>query len=378
VDHPLEEKYLSIDQKQRRKPRILVAALDWGLGHATRCIPIINELLRQHCEVWLAGEGAQEIILKKQFPDLPFLSLPGYRIRYAKSGFSLIKNILIQAPKILRAIKYENLWLKKMVSEQGFDAVISDNRFGLYHPEVYCVFITHQLAIKSPLGKGTERILQIRNYSYINRFDECWVPDEKGKNNLAGELSHPQKMPDIPVHYIGLLSRFYGMEFSEQRGKLLVMISGPEPQRSLFENKIIKEITNHDGCATVVRGLPGEAKQIPSTNMIRFYNHLGTAELNKEMMEADYIVARSGYSTIMDIVTLQKKSVLIPTPGQTEQQYLGKYLLQKQIALVVSQKEFSLIASLQKALQFNYVLPSIENERRLQQIVSELIIKIIH
>jgi len=373
VDQTLEEKYLFTPQEVLRKPRILVAPLDWGLGHATRCIPIIHELLRQGCEVWLAGEGAQEILLKKEFPGLSFLPLRGYRIHYAKSAIGLLQNILFQTPKILRAIKYENAWLKKKVAKYDFDAVISDNRYGLYRPGVRCVFITHQLTIKSPLGKWTEKILQKRNYRYINRFNECWVPDVERENNLAEELSYPSKNPAVPVHYIGLLSRFEIKNIPEQKDHLLVILTGPEPQRSILENKIINEIANYKGTATVVRGLPGEIVLIPSTNMIRFYNHLATEELNEEMMQAEYIISRSGYSTVMDIVALQKKSVLIPTPGQTEQQYLADRLLKKQIAFTLSQKEFSLADALQKARQFTYSFPSFNSEQKLQQVISRLI-----
>ena len=132
-------------EKVSGKTRILIAPLDWGLGHATRCIPIIRELMAQGCDVWLAGEGAQERLLKDEFPDLPFLQLPGYRIEYAKTKWGLIWKMILQGPKMRRAIQYEHRWLKKMVKQYHFDAVISDNRFGLYHKTTPCIFITHQL-----------------------------------------------------------------------------------------------------------------------------------------------------------------------------------------------------------------------------------------
>jgi uncharacterized protein (TIGR00661 family) len=360
-------------QASLQRCRILVVPLDWGLGHATRCIPIIRELLKQGIEVWLAGEAAQEKLLKAEFPDLPFLSLPGYRVHYARSNIGLLKNIFFQIPKILRAMKKENAWLKKMADEHGFDAVIADNRYGLYHSTIPSVFITHQLTIKSSLGKWTERILQKRNYRFINRFTECWVPDVDEKNNLAGDLSHPEKKPAIPLHYIGVLSRFEIKSTQKEKNHLLIILSGPEPQRSLLENKIINEVSNYNGTATIVRGLPGSASVIPSTNIIHFYNHLPSVELNKEMQQAEYIISRSGYSTIMDVVKLQKKSILIPTPGQTEQEYLANYLLQKQIAFCVSQKEFSLTKALQKAKQFSYHLPTSNNEQLLGKVIMNFI-----
>ena len=152
-------------QKIQGKPRILIAPLDWGLGHATRCIPIVRELLKQNCDVWLAGEGAQEHLLKTEFPELPFLQLPGYRIEYAKTARGLIWKMIQQGPKMRRAILYEHQWLKKMVAQHHLDGVISDNRFGLYHSAIPCIFITHQLRIKSTAGKWTEK-LQIHQPIY--------------------------------------------------------------------------------------------------------------------------------------------------------------------------------------------------------------------
>ncbi len=353
-------------EKIQGKLRILVAPLDWGLGHATRCIPVIRELLAQGCDVWLAGEGAQEQLLKTEFPELPFLPLPGYRIHYAKTARGLIWKMIQQGPKMRRAILYEHLWLKKMTAQHHFDAVISDNRYGLYHSTIPCIFITHQLMIKSSAGKWTENILQKRNYKYINRFTECWVPDlsadqagTESENNLAGELSHPPLKPAIPVHYIGLLSRFEKKDVGEKKDHLLIILSGPEPQRSILEEKIIPEISHYNGSATIVRGLPGAASLIPSTNMIKFYNHLPAEELNTEMQQAAYVISRSGYSTVMDIMALQKKSILIPTPGQTEQEYLGNYLMGKGIALCYTQKSFSLNNALTMATNYNYQVPLI-------------------
>jgi len=369
----------SFEEKNLRKSRILVAPLDWGLGHATRCIPIIHHLLKAGADVWLAGEGNQEKLLVDEFPDLPFLSLEGYRIRYAPSAFGLLKNILFQAPKILKAIKNENKWLVKMMNEYRFNAVISDNRYGLYYRNIPCIFITHQLKIKSPLGKWTERILQKKNYKYINQFTECWIPDVEEKNSLAGELSHPEKKPSIPIRYIGWLSRLNigtANINDETKNHLLIILSGPEPQRSLLENKIIKEIANYEGTATIVRGLPATQSLIPSTSMIRFYNHLPSEELSKEMLQAEYVMCRSGYSTIMDIIKLKKKSILIPTPGQTEQEYLGDYLLQKQITSYIDQKDFSITNSLQQASQFSYKFPEYNDELLLDKAVFDLIASI--
>jgi len=359
--------------KLRRKYRILVVPLDWGLGHATRCMPIIKELLANDCEVWLAGEGTQEALLKAEFPGLPFLPVAGYRIRYSQSAGGFVFKIISQVPRIISVIGMEHRWLKKMVKNHGFDAVISDNRFGLYHFKIPCIFITHQLTIKPPLGKWSEIILRRWNYKYINRFRECWVPDFAGKDNLAGELSHPDINPRAPIKYVGLLSRLEKKEPEEIKDRLLIILSGPEPQRTFFENKIVNEISHYPGTATIVRGLPLSSSIIPSTNMIKFYNHLPAKELNEEMQKAGWIISRSGYSTVMDIIKLNKKSILIPTPGQTEQEYLAKHLLQKQIAFTIGQNEFSLNMILEKARDFNYRFFQLEDLDELRVAIKDLL-----
>lgn len=355
-------------EKDLSKPRILVAPLDWGLGHATRCIPVIYELLHQGAEVWLAAEGAQEGLLRQEFPNLTLLELKGYRVKYGKSSGGLIRQLFFQLPGILRNIKEEHEWLKNAVTEYKFDAVISDNRFGFYHDQIPSIFITHQLSIRTP-WQWMERILQQRNYRYIQRFSECWVPDEEGVNNLAGKLSHPQFLPGIPVKYIGLLSRLKSLPHTDLNKHLFISLSGPEPQRSILENKIVKQISHYNGTATIVRGLPNGQTIIPSTNDIQFHNHLPASEYNLEIQKAEYVISRSGYSTVMDLAKVGKKAILIPTPGQTEQEYLAQYLEQKKFALTVKQEGFDLSQTLEKAEKFNYEkMPTTDNH--LSKVVS--------
>lgn len=359
--------------KKKGNRNVLVAPLDWGLGHATRCIPVIYELLKQDYNVWLAGEGAQETLLKQEFPKLPFLPLKGYRVKYGGSPAGLLWSVFFQLPRIFKTIRDENNWLKKAVDEYQFDTIISDNRFGLYHPSVPCIFITHQLKIKTSFGKWSELFLQKINYRFINRFSQCWIPDEEDKNGLAGELSHPVEMPAIHSHYLGILSRLEKKNIAEKKNHLFISLSGPEPQRTLLENKIIHDIGHYNGTATILRGLPGASFLIPSTNDIRFFNHLDTNEYNTEMEKAEYVVSRSGYSTVMDIITLGKKSILIPTPGQTEQEYLAKYLSEKKIAFCISQKDFSIKEALQKASGFEYKHTNYINSSKLSLLINSFL-----
>ncbi len=336
------------------KKRILVAPLDWGLGHATRCIPVIQELIKNNCEVIIGAEGKIKLLLQSEFPELTFLSLPGYHIRYSRYKWQMAAKIFFQIPSILKTIKAENSWLNDIVKEYGINAVISDNRYGLYHPQIFSVFITHQLTIKSSLGNGIEKIVQRLNYSFINRFNECWVPDMQGSENLAGALSHPIATPKIPLQYTGILTRFKKEKSKPAEKHLLVLLSGPEPQRSILENLLLPQLETYQKPVLFIRGLPEGGTILNAGNHITIKNHLPASQLQQAIEQAFFIISRCGYSTIMDIAELNKKSILIPTPGQTEQEYLAKHIMQQQYAVCLPQCRFNLQKALHMAANFPY------------------------
>jgi len=340
---------------------ILVAPLDWGLGHAARCIPLIDFLLESGCKVIIAAEGPQEKLLKTEFPTLRFIHLTGYKIKYTNVKRFFALKITLQIPKILITIYNEKKWLNKFLRNNTVNAIISDNRYGLFHSKITSVFITHQLLIKVPFAL-IEKIMQQINYLFIKRFSLCWIPDEKGTINLAGILSHPPILPEIPVDYLGGVSRLKRQTESDKKYDLLILISGPEPQRTLLEKKMLYELKVFKGRVLVVRGLPGNSEQLLSENELVIKNHLPAKELEKAMNESEYIISRSGYTTVMDICKLRKKSILIPTPGQTEQEYLANHLQKQGWCLSASQEKFSLQASMQKAQNFNYQLPDLKME----------------
>lgn len=332
--------------------RVLVAPLDWGLGHATRCVPIIRGLLQRGAQVWLAGEGAVQVLLQAEFPNLPFLPLEGYRVTYGQSGTGTQLRLLRQLPRILSAIRHENNWLQTAMEQYGFDVVISDNRYGLYHPAVESVFITHQLQIRSPFAFFSPLLLQA-HYRLIQKFDACWVPDVMDKNGLAEALSHPSRLPHLPTRYIGWLSRMQP-NGEQETGPVLVLLSGPEPQRSLLEQIILAQCSEAGQPLVLVRGLPGNETLPSAPPNLAIYNHLPASALAQHLNSAAFVIARSGYSTIMDLAALHKKSILIPTPGQTEQTYLARHLQQQGLALLQNQQHFNLKDALQKAAAFAY------------------------
>ncbi len=357
------------------KPKVLIAPLDWGLGHATRCIPVIKGLLRQNAIVVVAAGGNLQQLLQKEFPQISFTSLKGYGISYSKTAWTLPFIIATQIPKIISSIKYENARLKEMVKEHQIDGIISDNRYGLYHETFPSVFISHQLLIKTPLGNIGDEYLQKLNYSYIDRFTECWIPDTEQLPGLAGQLSHPEKKPAIPVKYIGPLSRFtIANEFTEKH--LLIILSGPEPQRTILENIFIEQLKNYNGAVVFIRGLPGSKDEIKIAPNVVAFNHLSAEALNKKMNEASYVISRCGYSTVMDLAAVKKKSILIPTPGQTEQEYLANHLMKNNFTLTIEQSKFKLKGALELAQNFNYQIDNFQNETHLESAVRSFLYKI--
>lgn len=333
--------------------RVLVVPLDWGLGHATRCIPIINELLKHNIEVIVAGEGAAVEILGKAHPEIVILRLKGYRVSYSRTKNFFFFKMLGQLPKIIAAIKNEKRWLLKIIRTYKIDAVISDNRFGLYHPAIRSVFITHQLSIQTG-NNLLDKLAQKINYSFINKYNECWVPDAAGKFNLAGKLSHPAVLPNTPVNYLGILSRFK-KKATEKKYELLLMLSGPEPQRSIFEKKILSQLHTISGKIVLVRGLPAAENKLTTTNdQLIIHNHLPADALNDLILQSKSIVARCGYSTVMDLFSLQQKAILVPTPGQTEQEYLATHLMKHNIFYTCTQEKFVLTEALASANDFDF------------------------
>ncbi len=357
---------------KKQNPRVLVAPLDWGLGHSTRCIPIINELISLGCEVYIVADKKTFSLLKKEFPSTVFLRYKGYEIEYSrqKSFFSL--KLILQVPKIILRIFQEKRWLKKVIKRYSIDAVISDNRFGMYHKNIPSIYITHQLCIKTG-NKFSEQIAQKIHYYFIKKYSFCWVPDNQ-KDGLAGDLSHPKKIPENVI-YIGPVSRFSVMPGLQEMYDLVIILSGPEPQRTIFENNILEQLKTVDGNIFFIRGLPEESKQPENFNKITIKNHLPAYELNEVLAMSKIVICRSGYTSVMDLAALQKKAILIPTPGQTEQEYLAKYLMEKQFFLLEKQEDLSIKKSLEKVTAFNFKkleLPGKAYKKTIKEFVNSL------
>lgn len=353
------------------RKKVLVAPLDWGLGHTTRCVPVIQTFIDNDFDVLLAADGDAAQLLRKEFPNLTIVPLSGYNISYSNNKILFRIKLISQIPKILRAIKQENIWLIQIIDDHKIDIVISDNRYGLYNKAITSIFITHQLAIETG-NVFTNKLVQKLNYKLINKFDECWVPDVEQPNDLAGKLSHPKFSPKVPTNYVGVLSRFKWQP-TEKNIDLLVLISGPEPQRTSLEKILLSQMKNILIKMVLVRGLPGKISKLNNENKsLSILDHLPAAELNVLIQSSKMIIARSGYSTIMDLITLQQKAILIPTPGQTEQEYLAKYLAEKKYFIAAEQRDFNLEKEIKNLQNLDQIKAPISEKKKLEEVIKRL------
>ena len=322
----------------------------------------------------MACNSNQKLILTQEFPELSYFELEGYQLHFGKNAWKTIVSVIFQVPKILTKINRENRWLRRFLAENKVDLVFSDNRYGFHSDQKPSIFITHQLAIRSGIHRRVDLLLQRLNYRYINRFTNCWVPDYADGPNLAGELSHPSNKPAIACEYIGALSRFEATTTNTPGSFVLIILSGPEPQRSILENRILSEIAHLTGRFVLVRGLPG-ISQVPSLpKNIEVHNHLPAAKLNQLMCNCSFVISRAGYTSIMDYFKTNARAILIPTPGQAEQEYLAAFHHRQQSAMSVNQEDFSIEGALKSASVFPFENKNWDMDRY-KQVIDDLLLK---
>jgi predicted glycosyltransferase len=330
--------------------KVLLVPLNWGLGHATRLVPVIDLLLKKGADVYIAGSPAHLALLKIEFDKIKTLPLPYLRIKLNNSGYQVF-NFIFQLPSFLIQIYREHRALEKLLVKQSIDIVISDNCYGLWNRKIFTIFITHQLTIKLPKSINLlEKPVNAINHWFIRKYNICWVPDWEKENSLAGELSKCNSA-NLKVLYIGPLSRFsqyshhLSQTFEKKKNQILFIISGPEKQRSFFETAIKKqiEILEKEYTCIVIRGFPGTKND----NLPKGWNnHVSGCEMENLILQSEFIVCRSGYSTIMDLTALRKMAIVVPTPGQTEQEYLAGYLGSKGLFYPQEQSKMDILSGI--------------------------------
>ena len=334
---------------------ILIAPLNWGLGHATRCIPIIKALQENNYIPIIASDGIALELLRKEFPYLQMLELPSYQIEYAKNGKNFKWKLLMNSPKMIEAIWNEKKIIRNWVEKYTIDGIISDNRLGVYSEKVPSVFVTHQLNV---MTGNTTWITSKLHQQIIKKYAACWIPDFSGFPNLTGDLGHV-KNNSLKLKYIGPLSRLRKKETPKQYD-LMIILSGPEPQRGLLEEKLKEEVLKYDGKVVFIKGIIEKGQHKEQIGNVTYYNFMNTRQLEQIFSESDAVLCRSGYTTIMDLAKLEKKAFFIPTPGQYEQEYLAEKLKREGLVPYAKQDDFRMENILE--IQNYKGLPSFENE----------------
>jgi uncharacterized protein (TIGR00661 family) len=313
---------------------ILVAPLNWGLGHATRCVPIIQQLLAEHFKVVLASDGLAYYFLKMEFPQLPIYQLATLNVLYAEKRSRQNWNMLKQIPKLYQFIKEDKKALEILAEQIQIDGIISDNRPGVFLKGIPCVYVNHQLHVKSGL---TTQLSSVLHQQQMRNFNAIWIPDIEGEPSLSGELGHIHRLKNLPpITYVGWLSRLEAKSTSN-RYDFCAVISGPEPQRTLFEDLVGDLFLKLPGKKICITGNTA-AVSLSSTFEKKAMQN--STELNNILAQSKIVICRSGYTSLMDLLKMQKRSLLVPTPGQFEQEYLAKRMQELNWFSVCNQEQF--------------------------------------
>jgi uncharacterized protein (TIGR00661 family) len=332
---------------------VMVCPLNWGLGHASRCIPLITLLISKGIQVTIGASGRPLYLLRQEFPGLEFIEFPGFSPTYPKSGM-MVGRLFLLIPSFIYNLIFENCKLSKVLKLRKFDIVISDNRYGLINKKSICIIIIHQLQILAPYPfRWLQPFLRMINNWLISRFNRCWIPDFEDENNLSGILSHAGKLPEN-ASFIGPLTRFHSKTNADhtKRKGIVAILSGPEPQRSILESMLLDQLPVIMQQTTVICGKSEEGNTVKTFNNIKLISSAGSHEIEEYLANAELVICRPGYSTIMDLSVTGGKALFIPTPGQTEQEYLASFFMQKGIAFAVKQDLLDLRSDISKALSF--------------------------
>ncbi len=326
----------------KNQKKILIAPLNWGLGHVSRMIPVIRSFQNTGFDVTVAAASPAAELVRQEFPRLRIVPIKSYKIRYARNKLLMLK-LVAQAPGLIRDLLYERKWIKQYVKTEKPDIIISDNRFGLFHSGVKSYYITHQVNVIMPEYLIVfQPFVRYLHRHLIKRYNACLIPDFSDGGGLSGILAHANNGFNFPHVYLGSLSGF--MELVPKKANIipdvLAVVSGPEPQRTLFIRKLLDVFSADKRQVLLIAGQP-DISYDHINDHIRVINHLKRAELKYLMMHAPVLITRSGYTTLMDLFEIKRKAILIPTPGQTEQEYLAWYFQTKYDFKLITQKKMT-------------------------------------
>ena len=357
--------------------KILVAPLDWGLGHATRCVPVIREFLAQGAEVEIAVVKANAAFFREAFPGLRQRLAPGYNVVYPKFGANMGLWLLKNTAHLNAVMRYEHRYAEEMVSRHGYDILFSDNRFAFYSKNAYNVYMTHQRRIAFPPALSAFEGVGIRwHEARMRHFDEVWVPDEAEIPGYAGALSHLQSRSESNIKFVGPLSRFSVDMAKSSSGahkySSVAVVSGVEPARSRFESSLREILRALPGRHLMILGKPQVPHRSWIENNIDFCTQLPTEAFAEAVCSADWVISRGGYSTVMDMACLGARCIFVPTPGQYEQLVLARDLASAGYAVHIPEDGMS-VQSFEESFKKNVKLPKPDERGLLQGAVAGLL-----
>ena len=305
---------------------ILVSPLDWGLGHAARMVPVVRFLCKNNCVTVVCGPNAREF-LNAELPNIEIITINDRPIRYPAHRITIFTMLSWLPVLMVNAIR-EHFFVKRIIKKKGIDTIISDNRYGLIFRHLECYFVTHQVYPKLPNGFGAlEKIIGALHRLYLQRFTKCLISDFETGFSLSGSLAADSVGDNPKFVKVGILSRFCNYpQNNDKIYDLLILISGQESQRTIFERYLLNYIKDSNKRILFVRGVPENTPPLSPFNNVVFKNMLTSDDLAAAITSSKLVICRSGYSTILDLVALNASAILIPTPGQTEQEYLARHL----------------------------------------------------
>ena len=333
---------------------VLISPLNWGLGHATRDIPVIHELLHRGHDVTIAASGNSLSALRLEFPGCRFINFPDYPAPYS-SGSHFLAKFALYFPILLNALSTERRTIARIIAQDHYDLIVSDNRLGVYSDSVPSLFITHQIHFHFPLVLWPVELFGLfLNQLLQNKFDRVIIPDNPpGPSALAGKLSRPLRISSSrKFYYSGILATARKLNLAEDLDYLII-ISGPEPQRTVFEQKVLTQLDSLKGTKVVLLGSPAQKDTKKATPNTTIFGYVDTNEKITILNRARFVICRSGYTTMMELAEIQKRhGLFIPTPGQTEQEYLSAYYQTKGWFMSQSQKDLDLSVDVPAANHF--------------------------
>ena len=348
---------------------VIYGVCSWGLGHATRSLPVLRKLLDEGNNVTVIGHDRSLKLLQNELgKNVEYHDIPDYPMLLSENTRQFLAKSTVYWPIFIKKIESGLQQLSKLVSKKPYDIIISDARYDMYSKKIPSFFISHQMRIMNPLRiKMFESGSELFNLFFFKRFSGVMVPDYKD-DDISGDLSHNLKRIDEDkLHYIGVLSDFQKKKVKKDID-YFISISGPEPQRSMLEKKLLSQVQQLEGNIVITLGKSEKISQT-KTRGITMYSFL-TKEKREELLNrAKMVISRSGYSTILDLAVIGTKALMTPTPGQIEQEYLAEYHNKKGTFYSVNQNDIQLKRDIEIAKKTTGVTRSCDVKKTVENVM---------